>query len=94
MLKSISLIAIVAAMAFPAAAEGIRVNLKGKSEEVIRADIQQAAIAVCRDAVRKDPIVYGRLSTCTRNAVEAAYAARPARSPSAARTAQNTAAGS
>lgn len=51
MIRTLTILAAVAAIATPAAAADIKVNIVGKSASVVQAEIYKAAQAVCREGM-------------------------------------------
>jgi hypothetical protein len=52
MIRTLTILSAIAAVAGPAAARDITVNIVGKSDEAVRAEILQAAKTVCRDELQ------------------------------------------
>jgi hypothetical protein len=71
----ISLLALAAVASPAAAADGIRVNLVGKSSATIHADIARAALKVCFDQFSGSPLASYYIKSCRRDAVHEAEAA-------------------
>ncbi len=63
-----------AALAGPACAAEITVNLAGKDPKAIRADVEKAAWAVCKDAYREEFTAPSVMSGCVRDSVASAMA--------------------
>ena len=69
MIRMISTLALVTALAGPAAAEQVKVSLIGKSDPAIRAEIHQAAKKVCREAYFGDRVAeFYNLDSCISDA--------------------------
>lgn len=62
----LSTLLLTAAIAGPAAAQEVRVDLAGKSPAVIREDIARAAKAVCTSAVRQVRVGLQEITACER----------------------------
>jgi hypothetical protein len=74
MIRTFSTIAILAALAGPAAAQDITVNLSGKDARAADIAIERAAWAVCKDAYLKSNIERAELADCARSLAEDAMA--------------------
>jgi hypothetical protein len=69
MIRTLSALAVVAALASPAAAESTRVSIAGKDDQAIRADVHKAAKKVCNEAYLGDPVAaFHELNDCVADA--------------------------
>jgi hypothetical protein len=66
MIRTLSTIAVLTALAGPAAAEDITVNLSGKDARTADIEIERAAWAVCTDAYLKSTIERAAMADCAR----------------------------
>jgi hypothetical protein len=69
MFRSFSSILILAAIALPAAAEGVTVKVAGRAPEAVRADIARAAQSVCSKAYMSMRVSLEERVACERAAV-------------------------
>ena len=80
MIRLVTLLSVVAAVAGPAAAADIHVSLIGKDAKAIHADIVAAANVVCTEELAKEmphpvaPMVYA-MNACVEETVQATYTA-------------------
>lgn len=71
--RMFSLVAIAAVViSSPAAAEGIKVSLVGKSSEQINSEIRSAARTVCKSAVRYDSMPLDSYVLCVKETFKVA----------------------
>ncbi|HKR90042.1 MAG TPA: hypothetical protein VJS38_17885 [Phenylobacterium sp.] len=75
MLRFATLAAAAAVLvAGPAAAESIHVSTVGKSSEQVKAEIQKAAVRVCRAETSDSQLAFYLQAPCVRAAIKAAVA--------------------
>ncbi len=69
MIRTLSTLAILTALAGPAAAQDIRVSVAGKDDKTVSAEIHKAAVKVCEDAYAGDRVAeFYELDSCVSNA--------------------------
>ena len=79
------------ALASAAQAEGVKISITGKSRDVVRSEVVQAARSVCEQAVSTDlRDLYGSLDECVSATVDATFAKIATGSGNLAMAAQST----
>ncbi len=78
MIRTLSTLIIITALAGPAAAQDIAVSIAGKDAKAVAAEIDKAAWSVCSTAYLKDDIELHDVADCAKSAAEDGKAAAKA----------------
>ena len=74
MIRTLSTLLLLTALAGPAAAQEVTISLAGKDAKTLRADIDKAAWSVCTQAFLSSRIAFAEQADCARGAADDAEA--------------------